>query len=516
MSGNDPSVVVAAELGLLSDARLALQRLLITFVPSTPGFAAGFATLGDYGPVNARRAMVLTPTNYRSRLEAAGAASDEPIWRALDAFWNPRGALDISGSRTPDPVALTDYIVIGTRELADPTSWNLDVTSNAVGFITVTIDPQGSGDGTARILTERAQVVVESDGVKTIADLRDEIVAGLTAIAAFTSVATAAPGGPADLDVDTIADGYPLIVRVSVTSGGPTYALVNNTPYPALSWETDFDDVRQAVETDGLGARAFWHVHDLQGLDALNLAAANYMDTLAAATVPAQYIYWAWSYSLENFDPLAVGSPAEVWRTAAFTRASLWDHDLAENLVPALLGRALGYRPGEVVFSALELNGSVDAAIITKRAKGANEYLANEENRSFNFYSGDGPAGETKWGLLPAARQATPQWIDNTWLTDWLKFVCERDLATWKRSKSIVTYTDDEIVAGGEVLRDSAAAVPAILADTVAVSFLTRAMVSPADRQARRYNYWVVDAEGAGAMVRLGQTTFPIKVNVSV
>lgn len=517
--GADPSVVVNAEVVNPTSAVTHLQRAMFTFVPSTAPFLAGFQAAAQFGTPGDRIGAVLTRNDYVTLLEGWGAAEDEPVRQALDAFFGPRAAPDAQGLR--GTVIIADRVYIGRRTRAEVTQWSLQLLAPdppPAGTITVTVCPKGEGPGTQRTFTFLAQEVVAYDGVDLLTVIRDNIVAALNANADFSAVALAAPVGGDTLTITTLAEGFPLIVTVEVSVGGVNFALTKVSNHVATSWSNDLDDINRAIEDEGEQARSYYWLHDLQWDDDVNEEAFAYMTTLAQDPAnPQAYQYHGQSYNQLNFDPLAAGtSPAEIANAAKYARASVMDHStprqLCEFLVAALYGRTTAYLPGEINFSDRVLNGSNANAIISKQDPGLNEPLAT--TRFFNFYSAEGPSGSSKWGYLASSATGNPRFIDQTWLEDYTEFVATVALIQFKQVRNIVSYTDVDIQAGVGVLTRVVAAIPAIIADSVIVTFKKRTEVDPQLIIERTYVDYIVSATAAGAINRFGTQSQPISITI--
>src|SRR5690606_31522786 len=122
---------------------------------------------------------------------------------------------------------------------------------------------------------------------------------------------------------------------------------------------------------------------DLQGDDVVNaegLAFVQNQADTASFNPPRDYQFVAWSTSgsrpvtiggnlVGNFDPSSTDSAAETAAGAnggtGWTRGSVHDHPRYEFLVPALLGRTIGYLPGNVAFTSQVLAGENAAAIMS-------------------------------------------------------------------------------------------------------------------------------------------------------
>jgi len=176
--------------------------------------------------------------------------------------------------------------------------------------------------------------------------------------------------------------------------------------------------------------------------------------------------------------------------------------------VPALLGRCIGYMPGEVSFTSKVLFGSVADARMTGRDFGDNEILAKDRN--FSWYSAEGPRGAHKY-----AATSNGSFADRFWLEAYCTYLTQLRLVEWMQIRDIVTYSDDDIAAARSVVADAIAKLPAVNSATINVTFLTRAQVDPDDIANRVYSYFASFADTLGIINQIGTSENPITITLT-
>lgn len=514
--GADPSVVVNVQFVQDTEDVTHLQRGLLMFTAFDPTFEANYITAANlYSGI----ALPFTRANYIGLLDAFAAPGDEPVRAQLGAFWRPRGAKNDNGNRPI--VRIGDEVWTGRRTRSAVTEYLLTIGGGdppPAGTITITICPKGTGDGEQRQLTFVAQELVIADGILSLAAVRNAAVAQLNGNADFAAIAVAAPGGAdGELTITTNTPGYPLVVSVASTVGGPTIVADKVSTHVAGNFELDFDDIRAAVEQNGPAAkREFYWCTDGQYDDDVNEEAFAYMDTLDAdPSEPEAYQYHGQSNSPLNFDALSAGtSPAEIANAAGYKRASVVNHPYCENLVAAEYGRCIAYTVGNINFHGRELNGDDADAIMTQVNYGANEPLATD--RFFNYYGDEGVAGMFKWGYTAESTTGSERFWDQKWLEDILEFEIRQSLTRLQQSNDIIPYTDEGIAQGEAAILAAATAIPALITDTISVTSVPRREVNPSNLVSRTYVDYTVRAEAAGAINRFGTKAIPIAVTVSI
>jgi hypothetical protein len=208
-----------------------------------------------------------------------------------------------------------------------------------------------------------------------------------------------------------------------------------------------------------------------------------------------------------NFDPSATNSISQLAMEAltneGYSRGFITDHDRWEFTVGMILGRVIGYLPGQVSFTSKVLYGSVNDAISTPRDYGDNASLANDRN--FCWYDAEGPRGAFKYGATPSG-----SFIDRIWLADYATYLCELRLTEWMQLNDIIAYSDDYIEAARSVVAGALAELPAVNAATINVTFYTRAQVTSNDIATRVYPYFASFADTNGIINRIGTLENPI------
>ena len=529
--GNAPAVSVKPSVTTPSVAVPYLNHAMWSFVPQDSTFASNLAasqqTWVFQSPSSLQGiGLELGAENWESRLQSLACPEDEPLWLAVSAHFNPLGVLDSAGNRTPLRVKKPDVVYAGVRTRAEASVNTITFTNNTAGRVRVRVNQ-------ARYLYAAgalADVTVVSDGVKTTTQLASELTLALNNIAGFADHFLAA----AALGVVTItADepGYPLIVSMMVSTPGPTMELADTTPHTPGDYALDLDDIQEAVETGEFidpPRRRYYFVNDLQGSDAVNAEGMEWAeDQFTGNTPPRRYQYPSWSTTgarlitvsgqqVGNFNPAATESAAQNGAEAnggfGWSRGSVWDHDRFEFLVPALLGRTIAYLPGEVSFTSKVLQGGTPAAQMSPRDHGDDETLTLGSQRRFNWYSADGPGlqGQAKWGYL-----CDGSFVDRKWLEDYIEYVVRVGLLSFMQERNIVTFTDDDIEAGKNVIERALASIPAVIADSVVVASLTRDQVNPANIVARVYLDYTGAGDSSGVINRFGTPTDPIAITIT-
>lgn len=506
-----------------------LHHLCITFVPSTSGFLTGFedsvqSWMFVSPATNKGLVAELQPANWQSRLKSLGATPDEPVWRAVDAHFKQLKVADSSGAR--DSLQLTDKVFIGRRTRAAPSLQTVTFTTNAAGTVRVKVNQAKYIHADETPAGSLADVVITADGVLTVAQLATALDAALTAVPGFTAAYTvvATLGAVA---IESIADGYPLTIDLLVSSGGPTMTLDVDTANVAGDYQDDLDDIQEAAEFGthlDPPARQFFWLTDLQADDVVSLEGMAWQNVQKTTqTPPRDYFFWAWATSggkvidnaagdpSGNFDPTATGALSQLAAAALGDEgypSSITDHDRWEFVVPALLGRTIGYMPGEVSFTSKVLFGSVADARMTGRDFGDNEILAKDRN--FSWYSAEGPRGAHKY-----AATSNGSFADRYWLEAYCTYLTQLRLVEWMQLRDIVTYSDDDIAAARSVVADAIAELPAVNSATINVTFLTRAQVNPDDIANRVYSYFASFADTLGIINQIGTSENPITITLT-
>ena len=531
--GNNPSVSIKSEVISPFEGLPYLNHMLVTFRPSTTTFLNNFiASTQDWmfpsPTTNEGLVAQLTPNNWQSRLKSLGATSTEPLWRALDAHFKQLALADpTTGARIDFP--LPDVVYVGRRTSAVVSSNTIRFSTNTAGRVRIRIDRAKyiySGQDPAGSL---ADITVVADGVDTVTDLAADAVAQLNALADFAAVYTASNvAGVVTIVSDVV--GFPLVVEVSPSTPGPTMVHTVTTANVANAYYDDLTEMQQAFETgshlDPPARRAYW-ITDLQGDDVVNEEGATWVEDQADTAQfnpPRDYQFEAWSTTgdkviffgadrIGNFDPSATASSAQTFLAAnantGFTRAAVHDHDRFEFLVPALLGRCIGSLPGETSFTDKVLYGSTANSRMSQRDFGDNESLADD--RRFNWYGAEGPFGSARYGYSPSE---TVGFIDRKWLEDYATYVATKALVQWKQLKQIVTYTDADIEAGVTIISAALSTLPAIISETIVVTFLGRAQVDPNNIALRIYTDYNAFAVSAGVINKIGTLADPINITI--
>ncbi len=510
-----------------------LHHPLITCRPPTAASQAGF--LAATGPDVFRSPTTLEPlvvelnqNTYATRLKSMGFVPTDHAWRAVDAVFKPLGVADpVTGIRTP--VAITDKVYLGRRTSAVVSSQTFTFTTNTAGSVTVKINPSKFiFPDTDDALVE---VTVTADGIDPVGDLATDLATQLNANAAFAALYLATPTA-GDVEIESLVAGYPLIVDFAVTTPGPTVTLEVTTANVANAYRDDLFEMQAAlaeVESNALvdvaGRKVYW-LTDLQFDDTINAEGMAWVENQADTATynpPRDYQFLSQSSTggktitlggdlVGNFDPNATDSAAQVAAAAnggtGWTRSGVHDHDRWEFMVCALLGRTVGFTPGQVSFNDKVLYGSTENARMTPRSYGVNDSLT--ETRTFNTYSDEGPRGAARWGYL-----ADGSYIDRKWLEDYCTYLATQALIGWKQRVNIVTYTDDDIEAGAGILAGSLAPLQAIVTDSIQVTYLLRSQVDPNNIAERVYLDYTVSATSKGVINKIGTLAQPISITIS-
>jgi hypothetical protein len=259
--------------------------------------------------------------------------------------------------------------------------------------------------------------------------------------------------------------------------------------------------------------RRFYWITDLQLDDTVGAEGLEWAQDQNDAIPALRYQFLAPSASPLNFDPLAVASPAQLAQAAnggiGWEYGGIFDHDLYEFQVSALLGRTIGYLPGGISFTDKQLQGSTASARITPRERFDDAILATD--RRFNYYSAEGVGGTARWGYTASGGR-----LDRNWLAAYAEYVATLALQQWKQLKNITTYTNADISAGAGVIKASLLTLPALsaIADSLEVRFVPREEVNPANVGARTYLDYEVFGLSGGVMERIGTISDPTPINI--
>jgi len=514
----DPSVVFNSVLTSQVSTRPYLNAAMETFTPSTAGFLSGFIAGAEYRDAGDEGiASKLTVSNWEGRLRAWGADESEPIWQVVSAYFNPRGS-DVGNGPVPANITRPPHLIIGRRTRAVPSE--VTVVLTAAGAAGTSITCQVNRAPFIYTAGELATFTVDQDGLKTTTNLRDEMVAGLNAITAFAALYLAAPVGPATMTITSIADGFPILVLTTATTGGPSFTQTITTANTPGDYALDLDDLRLYVEDSddpvtGVPGRQFFWISDSQGDDTVNEEGAQWVEDAGEETLPRLYVFYGLCLnSAENFDPAATTSPSQNWQAAVggvgYSRAGLFSHDLMEWTVPSHLGRVIGYLPGECYFSSRELFGSGKYAKITPRNQGDNASLA--EDRRFNYYSAEGPRGSVLWDWISSGKR-----LDQRWVEAYASYQVNTDVTLWKIQKQDVVYDDDTISAAASVIKGALLKIPGIarLSNLISVTYVRRAAVDPNNIAQRTYVDFTITCAYVGSIDRFGTLSEQVTITIS-
>lgn len=529
--GNNPSVSVQTTVASITEAVPYLNHALVTFVPEDSTFATNFAASTQswmfLDPTSLQGLVAaLQPDNWESRLRSLGATDSEPVWIAADAHFNQLTVADANGQR--ERLVRPDVLYVGRRTRAVQSVNTFEFTTNTAGRVRIRVNQAKFLYATSTPAGSLADVTVVADGVLTVAQLATNAAAALNALPDFSAHFLAA----AALGVVTVTGdvaGYPLVLSVVASAGGPVMTQAITTANVAGDYALDLDDIQAALEygseLDVPSRKAYW-LTDLQGDDAVNAEGMEWVeDQYTSNTPPRDYQFVSWSTSgarrvtvsgnfVGNFDPTSTDSAAQTAHEAnggtGWTRGSVFDHDRMEFAVVALLGRTIGYLPGQTSFTDKVLYGQTDASKMSPRDFGNNENLTNGEERSFDWYGPEGPFGSARWGYL-----ANGSFKDRKWLEDYVTWRVTTDWIAWKQLKNITTYTDADIKAGASVAKMAIAKIPAVIAESIGVVSLERSQVNPANIVARVYFDYVGSGVSGGIINKIGTPSQPIPITIA-
>lgn len=522
--GNDQSANVNASVVAPVTEKSYQQRALFSFVPSTVAFMNAFLALQASDDVfidaDTMEPLVLrlTPSTWQGKLKALAALPSEPVWHAANAYFNP--SAEPASNGVASPVTISDELYIGRRTSAVPTVKLLTYTTNDEGSTTYWVMPAKYifGNNPAPNKGALAIFTIAADGVLTTTQLALAFQTAFN-LAVPATIASAAPGAnPGESEVTSAAAGYPIVILVKSSNPGPTVTQEDTTVNVANAYSTDLQEMVNAAELAGEAnplaesVRRFYWITDLQANDVVNAEGFAFVDAQAMLSPIRDYQFKGWSTDPENFDPLASSSPAQDAQAAnggdGWHRGVVYMHPRWEFAVAALLGRCVGYEPGGIQFSGRRLNNpGVPDAQIQPINYGDNEALANE--RKFDFYSSDGTDGMSKWGYL-----ADGSYTDRKWTEDWLRRICTIELMRFQQVKEIVTYTDDDIVAGAGVIQATVATCLAVDPDTIVVTFKRRREVSANNIANRIYIDYFLVCGGRGIINQIGTPQNPVQITV--
>jgi len=511
-----------------------LHRTLLTFRPSTSTFLAGFENstqswmtvdpgtgLGIFAEFGAN--------NYASRLKSLGATVDDPAYIEIDNHFTQLAVAQPNG--TIPSIKRPDVVYLGRRTRAVNSTQTFTFTNSGAASTSVRIrvNPSKFRFSTASPAGALADVSVAADGVLTPTQLAVAAAAALNAVTDFAANFSATPA----LGVVTVAslvDGYPLIIEVTSSTGGPTMTQAVTTTNIAGDYALDLDDIQAAAEFnttgDNVPGRKFFWVTDLQCDDVVNDEGAQWVEDQASTALhnpPRGYIFGQASTTgaklitfggnfIGNFDPTATDSASQTAQAAnagiGYTTSFVLDHDRWEHAVMALLGRTTGYLPGEVSFTDKVLYGSTVNSRMTPRDYGDDDSLTDD--RKFNVYSAEGPRGACQWGFL-----SDGSFIDRKWIEWYVTYLCSLRLVEWKQRNNITAYTDDSISAGAGIIAAAMAELPAIDTTSIVISFLPRGAVNPGNIAARVYNDYSAFAVSFGVINKIGTLSDPIQVTIN-
>lgn len=530
--GNLATVNPLASILTATAAKPFLHHLMLTFVPSTLVFQTAFenseaAWMVQSPTTNLGCAAILTPNTWASRLKALGALPDEPIYREASAHFSPLGAVRADGTR--DAVELTDVLYIGLRTRAVATVMTITFATNTAGTVRVRVNRSKFLEAEATPAGALADVTIVADGVDVVADLATDLAAALNAVAGFAAKYSAA----AALGVVTITSdrpGMPLDLDVQPSTPGPTMTVAVTTANVAGNYKLDATDLQTAVELgthlDPPSRKYFW-LSDVQRDDVVNLELLDWCREQADTSLhnpPRDYLGWPLSVMgantvtragarIGNFDPAATASLSQAASSAmggeGYEAGSVAVHDRMEPVVSALLGRCIGYRPGEVSFTSKVLYGSTVPSRISPREWGELEYLAGQEERRFGYYSAEGANGAYLYSPTPRGG-----WADQMWLRAYAKYLVQLRLVEWMQRNNIVAYINDDIERMAGIAEAALAELPAITASTIRVTFLTRQQVNPADISLRIYRGLAQFADTNGVINRIGTLAEPFPISL--
>ncbi len=529
--GNNPSVSIQPTVASITAVVPYLNHALITCVPEGSTFATNWAAstqpwVFPFPGSLQGGVLALQPDNWASRLRSLGATESEPAWLAADAHFNQLTVADANGLR--ERLVRPDVLYVGRRTRAAQSANTFTFTTNDAGRVRIRVNQAGFIYKDSTPAGSLADVTVVADGVLTTTQLATAAAAALNALPAFSAHFLAASA----LGVVTVTsdvDGYPLILGVTASTPGPTITQAVTTANTPGDYEDDLNDIQAALEYGSElvvpSRKAYW-VTDAQGDDAVNAEGHAWVENqFTSFTPPRDYQYIGWSTSgarritiggnfVGNFDPTSTDSAAQNAREAnggtGWTRGSVFDHDRFEFAVPALLGRTIGYLPGQTSFTDKVLYGQTDASRMTPRDFGDNENLTDGDERAFDWYGAEGPFGSARWGYL-----ADGSFKDRKWLEDYIRYQGTTDLVAWKQLKNITTYTNDDIKAGASIIKIAIAKIPAVIPDSIGVVSLERSAVNPANIVARIYLDYFGSGDSGGIINKIGTPSEPVPIVIT-
>jgi hypothetical protein len=531
--GNAPAASVSVTLASSTPAVPYLNHALITFRPEATAFLNAFvASTQDWmfrsPTTNEGLVAELTPDTWQSRLKSLSATSTEPVWLAVDAHFNQLALANSQGTR--ERLTKPDKVYIGRRTSAVASVNTFTFSTNTAGSVTITINPAKYLYSSSDPAGALAEITVEADGVLTVTDLAADAVAQLNALTDFSAHFLASNVAGVVTITGDVA-GYPLIIFVRSTTPGPTMTQAITTANVANAYYDDLTEMQGAAEFGALvdpPSRKFYWITDLQSDDTVNAEGMEWVEDQADAgtyTPIRDYQFVSWSSSgarsitvsgqqVGNFNPSSTESAAANAQQAnggtGWTRGSVWDHDRFEFVAPALLGRTIGYLPGQVSFTSKVLQGGTVASKMAPRDFGDNESLTLGDERAFNWYSAEGPLGSAKWGYL-----ADGSFMDRKWTEDYIRYQVVTDLVQWMQLNNIVSYTNPTIAAGKAVIQAAIAKIPAVIPTSIGVTSLGRDEVNPANIVARVYYDYVGSGQSGGVINRVGTPSDPIAITIS-
>lgn len=530
--GNYGTVNPKTEILTASNAKPYLHHMMASFVPSTAQFLNGIknseAAYVVQSPVtNLGVAVALTPDTWAPRLKALGATVDEPIYQFMSGHFGQLLAQKPDGTR--DPIELPDVAYIGLRTRAVVSKQTITFGTNTAGTVRIRVNRAKFIEDEADPAGALADVVITADGVDAVGVLATDTVAALNGVPGFAAkfLATSAAGV---VTVTSLTAGFPLEIDISPSTPGPTMTTAITTANIAGDMALDLDDLQTAVELgthlDPPSRKYFW-VTDLQRDDVVNLEAMAWAATQREEEVhnpPREYLFWAHSTAgsavitragagIGNFNTTATASLSQAAASAltgeGYEAASIAVHDRMEPVVANILGRTIGYLPGQASFTSKVLYGSTAASRVTPREWGDLEYLASVDERSFGYYSAEGTLGAYLYSPTPSR-----SYVDRVWLKAYSTYLIRLRVTQWMQRRNIVTYTDDDIEAGSKIAAQALAELPAIVASTIRVTFLRRRQVNPADISNRVYRGYAEFADTAGVINRIGTLAQPFPISL--
>lgn len=529
--GNAPAASVSVQIASNIPAVPYLNHALISFRPQDSTFATNFAASTQswmFLSPNNNQGLVaeLTPDTWQSRLKSLGADNTEPVWLAVDAHFNQLALANAQGTR--ERLTKPDKVYIGRRTSAVVTVNTFTFGSNTAGTVTITVNPAKYLYSDSTPAGALAQITVVADGILTVTDLANDAVAQLNALPDFAAhfLASNVLGV---VTVTSLVAGYPLIIFVRATTPGPTMTQAITTANVANAYYDDLTEMQDAAEFGALvdpPSRKWYWITDLQSDDTVNAEGMEWVEDQADSgtyTPIRDYQFVSWSSSgarlitiggnqVGNFNGSATDSAAQDAQAAnggeGWSRGSVHDHDRFEFIVPALLGRTIGYVPGNISFTSKVLYGGTAASKMSPRDFGDSETLSFD--RTFNWYSAEGSRGSAKWGYL-----ADGSYMDRKWTEDYVRYQVTTDLVQWMQLNNIVSYTNPTIAAGKAVIQAAIAKIPAVLPDTIGVASLGRDEVNPANIVARVYYDYLGSAESGGVINRVGTPSDPVAIVIS-